>query len=88
MTSSKNSKTKSSNKNSKTKSSKVQEVQVQETNKPQTIGAFTKLLILQGLSVKEVEKQIKTKFPECRAQINSIYFYRSKLHKSGQLKKA
>ncbi len=60
----------------------------QSTEKRETIGSFTKTLILAGKSVKDVEKAIKAKYPNCGPQVNSIYFYRSKLHKSGELKKS
>lgn len=52
-----------------------------------TIGAFTKSCILAGKAVKEVEAAIREKFPNSGPQTNSIYFYRSQLHKTGELAK-
>lgn len=61
---------------------------VAKVAKPETIGGFTKACILAGDAVKDIEAKIKAKFPHAREQLNSIYYYRSQLHKSGELAKA
>ena len=84
----KNAPKKTAAKTSNKKSLKAQVVEKVAKAKGEGIGAFTKVLILQGLAVKEIETSIKAKFPNCGPQINSIYYYRSQLHKSGELLKA
>lgn len=46
-----------------------------------TIGKFaTNLMVSTNMSNEEILKQIRIKYPECKTQMNSIYWYRSKLN--------